>query len=61
DIVVGAVDATAEPDLAAKFSVQGFPTFKYFENGQLSSDYSGERTEKDFSAFLIGPTDKVEL
>ncbi|CAF3519675.1 unnamed protein product [Rotaria socialis] len=31
DIVLGAVDATAESALAAKFSVQGFPTFKYFE------------------------------
>ncbi|CAF3708791.1 unnamed protein product [Rotaria sordida] len=61
DIIIGAVDATAERDLGSKYSVKGFPTFLYFENGQLSSEYDGGRSEQDLLTYLTGSTDKVEL
>lgn len=61
DIVLGAVDATAERDFVSKYGIKGFPTFKYFENGQLLKDYSGGRSEQDFLEFLTGSTGNVEL
>eukprot|EP00879_Flechtneria_rotunda_P002799 GHRR01003008.1.p1 GENE.GHRR01003008.1~~GHRR01003008.1.p1 ORF type:complete len:358 (+),score=133.02 GHRR01003008.1:179-1252(+) len=42
-IVVGKVDATVESDLGQKFGVQGYPTLKWFVDGELASDYSGPR------------------
>ncbi|CAF1340646.1 unnamed protein product, partial [Didymodactylos carnosus] len=56
-IVLGAVDATSEQALAAQFNVQGFPAFKYFENGQLKSDYEGGRKREDFIQFLTQNSD----
>jgi len=37
------VDATEAKDLAAKFQIKGFPTLKFFKNGN-PSDYQGGRT-----------------
>jgi hypothetical protein len=37
------VDATVESDLGQKFGVQGYPTLKWFVDGELVSDYSGPR------------------
>lgn len=37
------VDATAENDLAQKYGVSGYPTIKYFVNGQVAKDYDGDR------------------
>lgn len=37
------VDATVESDLGQKFGVQGYPTLKWFVDGELASDYSGPR------------------
>eukprot|EP00775_Hariotina_reticulata_P003132 gene3132-3410_t len=42
-VVVGMVDATAESDLGQKFGVQGYPTIKWFVDGEMVSDYSGPR------------------
>lgn len=42
-IVIGKVDATVESDLGQKFGVQGYPTLKWFVDGELASDYSGPR------------------
>ncbi|KAF6244014.1 thioredoxin-like protein [Scenedesmus sp. NREL 46B-D3] len=42
-IVIGMVDATVESDLGQKFGVQGYPTLKWFVDGELVSDYSGPR------------------
>lgn len=61
DIVLGAVDATVDRDLGTKYNVKGFPTFKYFEDGKLSSDYNGGRNEQDLLQFLTGSTGKVDL
>jgi protein disulfide-isomerase-like protein len=61
DIILGAVDATIEKDLGTKYSITGFPAFKYFENGQFVSDYSGGRSEQDLLQFLTGSIGNVEL
>lgn len=42
-IVIGKVDATVESDLGQKFGVQGYPTLKWFVDGEVASDYSGPR------------------
>ena len=38
------VDATAEPALGEKFGVQGYPTLKWFVDGE-PQEYGGGRTE----------------
>lgn len=56
------VDATAEPTIAEKFSVQGYPTIKFFINGQVV-DYEGGRTTPDIVSWILkksGPP-SVEL
>lgn len=42
DIVIGKVDATKEKDLAEKYEVQGYPTLKWFTDGD-ATEYSGGR------------------
>lgn len=42
-IVIGKVDATAESSLGDKFGVKGYPTIKWFIDGELASDYQGPR------------------
>lgn len=37
------VDATQEGDLAQEHKVQGYPTIKWFVNGEVASDYNGPR------------------
>ena len=50
-IQVVKVDATVEKDLASKYVVKGFPTLKFFKNGQ-PVDYKGGRTETDIYNFI---------
>jgi len=45
------VDATIHAKAAERFHVQGYPTLKFFKNGQ-DSEYSGGRTAKDIVAWL---------
>lgn len=45
------VDATEAKKLASRFSVQGFPTLKYFVNGK-ASDYGGGRTADTIVSWL---------
>ncbi|ELU15730.1 hypothetical protein CAPTEDRAFT_156715 [Capitella teleta] len=44
---LGKVDATVETKLATKFSVRGYPTIKFFRNGN-PIDYSAGRKADDF-------------
>lgn len=37
------VDATVEESLGSKFSVQGYPSLKWFVDGELAMDYNGPR------------------
>ena len=41
-VLLGAVDATVESDLASKFDVSGYPTLKFFKKG-VAVDYDGPR------------------
>lgn len=41
-VLLGAVDATVETDLASKFDVSGYPTLKFFKKGAVV-DYDGPR------------------
>lgn len=57
-----AVDATVSKTISARFSINGFPTLKYFENGQLKSDYAGKRNVDDIYNFVkAGGLQKDEL
>lgn len=52
---LAAVDATAEVELAKRFDVEGFPTIKYFQNGELMYDYGFPRTTEAFVEFMRNP------
>ena len=62
--VVAKVDATIEKAAASTYSIRGYPTLLYFENGQNVEKYSGGRTGEDISKYLIekaGVPVKAEL
>jgi len=55
------VDCTVATATAKRFEIKGFPTIKYFANGN-PSEYQGGRTEKDIVAWVnkkSGPATKV--
>ena len=59
---IAAVDATAATQLSKRFELRGFPTLKFFENGQFKFDYNGGRNKDDFVEFLRNPVQpKSEL
>lgn len=59
---LAAVDATANNQLSKRFDLRGFPTLKFFENGQFKFDYNGGRNKDDFVEFLRNPVQtKSEL
>lgn len=45
------VDATVEKDIASKYGVKGFPSLKFFKNGQ-PIDYNGGRTDTDIYNYI---------
>lgn len=62
--IVAAVDATVNKALGTRFSVTGFPTLKYFENGVFRHNYDGARTAQDIYEFVSsggGGSKKDEL
>ena len=62
--VVGKVDSTVERTSASTYSIRGYPTLLYFENGQMVEKYSGARTGDDIANYLIGKvgaTGKADL
>ncbi|MGH0181005.1 UNVERIFIED_CONTAM: hypothetical protein FKN15_005775 [Acipenser sinensis] len=54
ELRLGKVDATEESDLAQEFKVQGYPTIKFFKNGDKSApkEYSAGRQADDFINWL---------
>jgi len=54
------VDATEETSLGEKFEVRGFPTLKFFRNGN-PSDYKGGRTSEEIVNWLKKRTGPAAL
>ena len=55
------MDATVNSETPSKFDVEGFPTLKFFRNGQ-ASDYGGGRTESEIVNWIrkkSGPAAKT--
>ncbi|CAM4501269.1 unnamed protein product [Leuciscus chuanchicus] len=54
DVRLAKVDAVEEKELANEFGVGGFPTLKFFKNGnrQNVTDFSGKRTVKGITMWL---------
>uniref|UniRef100_A0A4W3K8Z0 Protein disulfide-isomerase n=1 Tax=Callorhinchus milii TaxID=7868 RepID=A0A4W3K8Z0_CALMI len=54
EIKLAKVDATEESDLAQKFGVRGYPTIKFFKNGDEASpkEYSAGRQSEDIVNWL---------
>ncbi|EAS03751.2 protein disulfide-isomerase (macronuclear) [Tetrahymena thermophila SB210] len=59
--VLAKVDATEQKDLGTRFSIQGFPTLKFFINGSTENpvDFNGGRTEKDILNWIKKRTGSV--
>jgi len=49
--VIAKVDATAETKLAKQFEIRGFPTLKYFTNGE-AGEYGGGRDQKTIVSWV---------
>eukprot|EP01119_Soliformovum_irregulare_P007564 TRINITY_DN1_c0_g2_i2.p1 TRINITY_DN1_c0_g2~~TRINITY_DN1_c0_g2_i2.p1 ORF type:complete len:145 (+),score=48.73 TRINITY_DN1_c0_g2_i2:278-712(+) len=50
EVHVGKVDCTTEKATCAKFNVRGYPTVKFYADGQLY-DYKGDRSLDDLKRF----------
>jgi thioredoxin-like negative regulator of GroEL len=50
-VVVGDVDCTVETELSTEHGVSGYPTIKYWKDGE-SKDYSGGRSLDDLTKFV---------
>ena len=46
------VDVDKNPDLAAEYAPQGFPTFILFENGQMAVGIEGEQSKEALIHFI---------
>lgn len=57
---VAKVDATEQKKVAEEFGVQGFPTLKWFKNGE-SSDYQGGRTADAIVSWILKKTGPPSL
>lgn len=52
---LAAVDATKETKLGAEFSVKGYPTIKYFKDGEFAFDVSSAREKDKIIEFMSDP------
>jgi len=57
-VVVAKVDCDAHGDLCSRFQVSGYPTLKWFPQGEVTNpeQYSGGRTADDITSFIKGKT-----
>jgi len=52
-VVVGDADCTVEADLCSKFDVKGYPTIKYFKDGDRNGEaYNGGRDFDSLKKFV---------
>jgi thioredoxin domain-containing protein 5 len=49
---VAKVDCTQHGDLCKQFGVRGYPTIKYFNNGEFVKNYEGARSQEAFVSFV---------
>lgn len=49
------MDATKETKLGAEFSVKGYPTIKYFKDGEFAFDVSSAREKDKIIEFMSDP------
>ncbi|XP_014254426.1 protein disulfide-isomerase A5 [Cimex lectularius] len=55
DGLLAAVDATKEKDLAKQYNVKGYPTVKYFKNGEFLWDLPSLREASKIVSFMKDP------
>jgi len=59
-VLIADVDCTVEKGLCSKYGVKGFPTIKYFTDGDMEGEaYEGGRTFNDLKSFAdenLGPS-----
>ena len=61
DVFIAKLDATEQKAAASEYSIQGFPTLKFFVNGQ-PIDYQGAREEEPMYNWIqkkTGPASKL--
>lgn len=49
---VAALDCTVHTKAAERFNIRGYPTLKFFREGQFRRNYEGNRTAQDMVKFL---------
>lgn len=52
DGVLAALDATKENEIGNRFEVRGYPTVKYFSNGEFKFDVNNARETESIVAFM---------
>uniref|UniRef100_A0A7S1CI66 Thioredoxin domain-containing protein n=1 Tax=Bicosoecida sp. CB-2014 TaxID=1486930 RepID=A0A7S1CI66_9STRA len=52
-VVVGDVDCTVHQDLCSKHEVRGYPTIKYYKQGEDAESYQGGRDFDSLKAFVV--------
>jgi protein disulfide-isomerase A1 len=52
DAVLGKLDATEQKDVAGRFEIKGYPTLKWFVDGEVASDFGGGRTAPEIVAWI---------
>lgn len=57
--VLAKLDATVEKTAASAWSIRGYPTLLYFENGEMVEKYAGGRSAEDIAKFISEKAEKV--
>lgn len=52
---LAAVDTTKETKLGSEFSIKGYPTIKYFRDGEFAFDVSSAREKDKIVEFMADP------